>query len=359
MATTLVIRLSSLGDVAMLIPTLYSVAGKNPKERFLLVTKKPLEPLFFKKPDNLEIFPVYTKGRHKGLTGLWRLIKDLKATVDTPLKIADMHSVIRSFIITSCFRLKGAEVAVIDKGRKEKKALIRPKHKKLFPLKTSIERFREVLAHLGYDTTLDFPPFFPEKTKNEEIRIGIAPFAKHQGKIYPFRQMEEVIRILNSSPAVRIFLFGGKEDKAQLEGWSKKYERVELVAGLLPFPDELHLMSDLDLMVSMDSANMHLASLVNTPVVSIWGATHPYAGFYGYNQLPDNAVQIDMECRPCAIFGEKPCFRGDYACMKQIRAEMIVAKIIDVVKATGPSKQKLFLPQSKNIPLNTALSPRT
>jgi ADP-heptose:LPS heptosyltransferase len=334
MATTLVIRLSSLGDVAILIPTLYSVALKNPKEHFVLVTKKPLEPLFFKKPDNLEIFPVYTKERHKGLKGLWRLITDLKATIDTPLKIADVHSVIRSIIITTYFRWKGAEIAVIDKGRKEKKALIRQKNKKRVQLKTAIERFREVFERLGYDTAIDFPPFFSEKNEKrekEEIKIGIAPFAKHQGKIYPLPQMEEVIRILNGNPAVRIFLFGGKEEQAPLESWSKKYQRVELVAGLLSFPDELRLMNDLDLMVSMDSANMHLASLVNTPVVSIWGATHPYAGFYGYNQQPDNAVQINMECRPCAIFGEKACFRGDYACLKQIRAEMIVDKIKEVL----------------------------
>jgi ADP-heptose:LPS heptosyltransferase len=348
MATTLVIRLSSLGDVAMLIPTLYSIAIKNPQERFLLVTKKPLEPLFFKKPDNLEVFPVYTKGIHKGLKGIWRLVTDLKTAVDTPLKIADIHGVIRSFIITACFRLKAAEIAVIDKGRKEKKALIRQKHKKLVPIKTAIERYREVFERLGYNTIIDFPHFFPEKNEKEEIKIGIAPFAKHHGKIYPLRQMEEVIRILNSDPAVRIFLFGGKEEQAQLEVWSNKYRQVELATGLLPFPDELRLMNDLDLMVSMDSANMHLASLVNTPVVSIWGATHPYAGFYGYNQQPDDAVQIDMECRPCAIFGEKTCFRGDYACLKQIKPETIVGKIKDNLA----KKNILLYLQTNRVPLS-------
>jgi len=80
-------------------------------------------------------------------------------------------------------------------------------------------------------------------------------------------------------------------------------------------------------MLSMDSANMHLASFVGVPVISIWGATHPYAGFYGWNQSPDNAVQIEMECRPCSVFGNKKCFRGDYACLLNIKPQLVLNKI--------------------------------
>jgi ADP-heptose:LPS heptosyltransferase len=93
-------------------------------------------------------------------------------------------------------------------------------------------------------------------------------------------------------------------------------------------------MNQMDLMVSMDSANMHLASLVNTPVISIWGATHPYAGFYGFNQDESNAIQIDLPCRPCSIFGNKPCCRGDYACLRQITPEMIVKKVESILSKT-------------------------
>ena len=78
---------------------------------------------------------------------------------------------------------------------------------------------------------------------------------------------------------------------------------------------ELALMSHLDVMVSMDSGNMHLASLINTPVVTIWGATHPLAGFMGWNQSEENAVQVDLPCRPCSVYGNKPCSRKDYACL--------------------------------------------
>jgi len=90
----------------------------------------------------------------------------------------------------------------------------------------------------------------------------------------------------------------------------------------------------------MDSANMHLASLVNLPVVSIWGATHPLAGFMGYRQSEENAVQVEMDCRPCSIYGKKQCKFGDYRCMTTITPQMILQKIIKVVDERRPSSEE-------------------
>jgi ADP-heptose:LPS heptosyltransferase len=336
---------------------LYDVATRYPDDKFLLITKKPLYPLFINKPANVEVFPVYTKDKHKGIKGLLRGISDINAviadltrntqlTIDgrlrvkpamtgVKLKVADLHSVIRSGIITFYFWLKGAKVALINKGRRGKRMLVRKNHKVLKPLKTSLERYQKVFEDLGYDTLSDFISLFPEKEKKEETWIGVAPLAKHHGKIYPLDQMEKVISLLNQRPGTKIFLFGGEEERELLEAWTKKYNHLESVAGRLPFSDEFSLMNKLDVMLSMDSANMHLASLVNTPVVSVWGATHPYAGFYGYRQDLDNAVQIDLPCRPCSVFGDKPCYRGDYACLKEITPEMIVEKIEKAVMKRG------------------------
>jgi len=82
---------------------------------------------------------------------------------------------------------------------------------------------------------------------------------------------------------------------------------------------------------SMDSSNMHMASLVGTPVVSIWGATHPYAGFMGYGQSITNGVQTDLECRPCSVFGDKPCWRKDLACMNNIDIDEVLMKVSQVI----------------------------
>ena len=160
--------------------------------------------------------------------------------------------------------------------------------------------------------------------------LGIAPFAAHQGKIYPPRLMRQVIdQVLAKYPKCRIFLFGkGQQETETFGEWCREISAcVNVGEHLETMQQELILMSHLDAMVSMDSANMHLASLTGTPVVSVWGATHPYAGFLGWNQSEKNAVQIDLPCRPCSIYGNKPCQRGDLACMKNIPPEQIVNRI--------------------------------
>lgn len=163
--------------------------------------------------------------------------------------------------------------------------------------------------------------------------IGVAPFAAHDGKIYPLELMREVVRRLAEGGRCDIYLFGGgQKEREVLEEWEAEMPRVRSVAGRLGGLDkELELMSTLRLMLSMDSANMHLASLVGTPVISIWGATHPLAGFMGWRQSEANAIQVDLPCRPCSIFGNKPCLRGDYACLRQITPEQIVAKVNDAL----------------------------
>ena len=337
MAKVLIIRLSALGDVAMLVPVLFSAATHYPQDEFLLLTKSPLLSIFEHRPKNVNIIPVFTKGEHRGIAGLWRLIKQLSGMeID---HVIDVHDVLRSQQIRNFFRLKGKSVSVINKGRKEKKALTRRHNKQLRPLKTSIERYHEAFQQSGYSFPLDFQTIFtfgtrdfsliePVVGKKEGCWIGIAPFAKHQGKLYPLAKMEKVVKLLSAKPQTTIFLFGGKDEETLLEGWASQYPQVISVAGRYSFASELLLMSYLDTMLTMDSGNMHLASLVGTPVVSVWGATHPYAGFYGYRQSTENMVDVkNLACRPCSVFGDKACFRKDYACLEMITPQQIVEKI--------------------------------
>jgi ADP-heptose:LPS heptosyltransferase len=215
-------------------------------------------------------------------------------------------------------------------------------------LPTSFENYTEVFAKLGFPIeenlfTSIFPPeggdltllhdIFNDKKENK-LWIGIAPFAAHQGKIYPKEKMQEVISLLiKEYPDAQILLFGrGKDEDNTFPQWIKEMPQCVSVAQHIDnMQQELILMSHLNVMISMDSANMHLASLVNTPVVSIWGATHPMAGFLGWHQNKDNAVQLDMECRPCSIYGQKPCIYSDFRCMTGIKPEMIVEKIKNII----------------------------
>lgn len=342
MAHYLVIRLSAIGDVAMTVPVLYSAAFSNPSDQFTVLTQAFLIPLFRNAPENVQAIGINTKTTEKKLSGL---LKFGWALSHYPFDaVLDLHDVLRSKVLRSFFRVKGKQVYVVDKARKARMALTRRENKNLVSLRPVMERYVDVFKQAGLDYQEKFTSLFWNEEvdthffaslggKEQSDWIGVAPFAKHRGKIYDLKKMEEVIRQLSNRRNTYLFLLGGKgEEEKLLSGWAAKYDRVECVAGRFSLDQELILMSRLKLLICMDSANMHFASLVGTPVLSIWGATHPYAGFYGYRQPMENAIQLPLPCRPCSVFGEKPCYRGDWACMDKIRPEMILDKVNQILK---------------------------
>ena len=338
MAKILVIRFSAIGDVAMTVPVIHSLATQYPQHRITVLSGPNIAALFAHLPANVSFWGADLKETYKGFVGLNRLFNELKAEQFD--YIADFHDVLRTKYLRLRFLLQGKKVAHIDKGRKGKKALTRSKNKIKVQQLSSFQRYANVLNRIGLPVRTDFKTIYPSRkgdlsafssitgTKGTDKWVGIAPFATHPGKIYPEKQMEQVIQCLDAQPNIRIFLFGGgKKEVEILSAWANKYPSATCIAGKLKIDAELALMSHLDAMVSMDSGNMHLASLVNTPVVSIWGATHPLAGFMGWQQSEQNAVQIDMPCRPCSVYGNKPCAEKGYACLHQITPQMIVEKI--------------------------------
>lgn len=320
----LAIRFSAMGDVAMTIPVMKEVLDAHPELTIIFVTNKNWGPLCEGIP-RLVFVPADLKGEHKGVPGLYRLFSSLRSSYPEISAVADLHQVLRSRILRTFFRFRGIPVAVIDKGRKGKKLLTRKEGKVLKPLTSTIERYRQVFRDLGFGASVPGSGVLPRRP-NDLIQIGIAPFATYKEKTYPIEKMEEVIRQVTAREDVEVLLFGGgAQEVAQLNALAAGFSRVRVMA--LGLKAELSVISGLKLMVSMDSANMHLASLFGVPVVSVWGATHPYAGFMGYGQREENAVQIDLYCRPCSVFGNKPCYRGDHACMEQLSPKLIVEKI--------------------------------
>ena len=340
-------RLSALGDVAMTIPQIYSVCQAYPDTTFVVLTQRVASSLFMYAPINLQVYIADVKARHKGVAGLWLLYKELSALgIDA---VADLHDVLRTKILRRLFRMAGKTVSIIDKGRAEKKRLTRRRHKELRPLKPMAERYADVFAALSLPYTPRFTSLYPDgkgdaglfshitpPKETGKLWIGIAPFAKHEGKIYPVEEMERIVDLLSRHERLHLFLFGADNEAALLAKWQERYPHViSLASQRHGFKVELSLMSYLDVMLSMDSANMHLAALAGVPVVSVWGATHPYAGFLGYTASPAHIIQADMACRPCSVFGDKPCYRGDYACLRQITPDSIAQKVLDAAGYTS------------------------
>ena len=331
MKKLLVIRFSALGDIAMTVPIVHDLAMQYPELDITMLSREMARPLFERMPKNVHFFAADLKGRHKGLLGLCRLWRD--AHLSDFDYIADFHDVLRTWWLRTEGCLRRKKVAKIDKGRQGKKALTRQKNKVFVQQATSFVRYAKVLEQLGFPikqqfVKLDYSAFCETQKADNETWVGIAPFAKHPAKIYPLEKMDQVIKTLSERENTRVFLFGGgTKESQQIESLCGKYNNVQPAKSQQGLRGELALMGQLDVMLSMDSANMHLASLVGTRVISIWGGTHPYAGFLGWNQKAEDCIQLDLPCRPCSVYGNKACSRGDYACMNGITPEEIIGKL--------------------------------
>ena len=331
--TLIAVRFSAMGDVAISIPVVYAVCRRWPGVRIVMVTRRPMDSLFVNRPENLTVVTADLKGRDKGVAGMLRLMKRLNSEYG-PSALIDLHNVIRSRVMGLWARLHGIKTWRIDKGRGEKKALIKAGAKAFGrQLATTTERYARVFAMAGYDPGRVSSGIMErgERTDDGTARIGVAPFAAHKGKAYPPELMERVVADL-AGRGYRIWLFGAPGDEQKvLDRWAEKYgERVVSVASLRPgLGGELELMSYLDVMVAMDSGNMHMASLAGTPVVSVWGATHPYAGFAAATAREDLRVECGLACRPCSVFGNKPCrLKGEeYACLRRIKPKEITEAV--------------------------------
>lgn len=322
--TYLILRFSSLGNVAMSVPVIESVARLQPQDTFVVLAKKRLEPLFegmsnvhFYELD-AHIKPLTAFANVKRLYGIEQLI--------------DLQDNWATRIIRLVARMHKIHSHVIEYGRKDKRLLCMRGYKHSQPLPTEFDRYEMTFHKAGLKTDKAFSclpvntdacktlvGLYGEKNKPW---IGVAPFAKSRTNMLPYKRMKEVIS--NLSQHARVYLFGAGEIECEmLRQWASVLPDVVSVAGMLPLEQELELMRQLDVMLCMDSANQHLASLVGLRVVSLWCGTHPYMGFYAWKQNPDDCLQKPLSCRPCTIHGTKLCQYGNYLCQQFDKDEIL------------------------------------
>lgn len=321
MTKILAYRFSAFGDVAMTVTVFREFLEQHPDAEIMMVSRKNFQELFEGIP-RLNFHGINVDD-YKGFIGMRRLSKEL-LNIYQPDFIADLHDVIRAKILSGIFTRKGFKVFKINKGKEDKEHLTDVWNLDKKQLKLTTERYADVFRAMGFQLMLSHA--LPNLNIKKE-GIGFAPFAQHKGKMLPLEKSFELARILAKNQKI-YFFGGGKEETAILDDWQNKIPNTESLAGKLSLKQELEKISTLETMISMDSANMHLASLVGTRCVSVWGSTHPFAGFLGYGQSENDAVQVkDLTCRPCSVFGDKECYRGDWACLEELSVEKIIEKI--------------------------------
>ena len=331
----LVIRLSAMGDVAMCVPVLRAFTLQHPKVKLTVLTRPFFKP-FFQDLENVTVFAADLKGKHKGIIGLFKLSRELKHLGIN--QVADLHNVLRTKILK--FFFFGKTFKQIDKGRNDKKALVSGK---LFQqLKTTHERYADVFRNLGYTLALSNPTF-PKQLKLKDSTqtllgkdnkhwIGIAPFAQYQSKMYPLDLLERVIQELSKTHKVILF-GGGPEEIKTLNSFQNKYDNVINLAGKLTLTEELQVISNLDVMLSMDSGNAHIAAMLGKKVITIWNVTHPFAGFSPFNQPQSHNILANREqfpLIPTSIYGNK--YPEHYKeASRTIAPETVIKKIESVL----------------------------
>lgn len=333
----LVIRTSAMGDVALATPVLRAVRNKYPELEIVFLTSPVFKPFFYS-IDGLTLFLIDLKQRHGGFAGLLRLFRDLSAGGRFEIVI-DLHDVLRSQVLRSLFRLKGVPCYVIDKGRREKHEVITGKRKTR--IRHTVERYCDTFAKAGLPVELTEGPWIiPSPValskidtftgSGDDLNIGVAPYAMHKLKVWPEGYMLRLLKMISEKHKAKFFLFGGQEEAEKLEKFQENMPDSYNTAGRLSLDEELALMSRLDLMIAMDSSNMHMAALTGIKVISIWGGTDPLSGFGAWRQPEEYIISIAVDqltCRPCTIYGKGECRRGDHACMNWLTPEIVFDRI--------------------------------
>jgi ADP-heptose:LPS heptosyltransferase len=343
----LVVRFSALGDVALLVPVIKSFVHTYRDVEVTVVTRPKFAPFFYD-IERVVSFPADVDYTYTGIFGMRELFRTLIRKGDYEVVI-DFHDHIRTIILRTLFKVFGTPVVVFDKGRVEKNLFARRTNKVDAPLMHTVTRYQRAFEKAGYPFRLQEPPYF---TLNESLRaaaadflgaknlvknekwIGIAPFALHATKVYPLENYKAIIEDVKSKIPVKFFLFGGGPREVKFfESLQAQFpDHCVVAAGQLKIRQEIALMQHLDLMLCVDSGNMHLASLSGIPVLSIWGGTHPDIGFHPFKRGPESIMQIsrdELPCRPCSVYGRETCYVGGFPCLTRITPEAVSQRILE------------------------------
>ncbi len=329
--TYVILRLSSLGNVAMLVPIVTQLSQTYPNDEFIVISLKPLDALFYGLK-NVRFVEADTEVERRH--GLFRLAKQIMSY--HPTKVFDVQNDFRTRIVRYFLHWHKIPTNTIHTGRRERHALARTGYEQSTPLKPEVERYADTFRDGGLvpagavnvmpvnkQAAAKVKELFGEKKSRW---IGIAPFAKHLSNVLPFKTMKDVIAVYAQQPDTRIFLFGaGHVETEMLRQWASLWDNAESVTNQLPLDGELELMRQIDGLLCMDSANQHLAALVSCPTLSIWCGTHTYMGFAAWGKANTQVMSLPVTCRPCSIHGTERCKYRNFAC-KAFTAEQIVER---------------------------------
>ncbi len=339
---TLILRLSSIGDIILSSPLLRvfrKAVGNNARLDFV-VRKEYAELVQFS--HHLSIIHEYdVDSGYAGLQALGRQLRSEQYDL-----VIDIHDSIRTKYLRSVCRAK--KVVVLDKRKFERWLMVNLKRNAYADSLTVAERYIETVEEFDIkndDKGLEI--FIPDSTLFEisgkmaklklnqfEKVIGICPGSKHFTKRWQKEKFAEVAVRAAQEYHAKVLLFGGKEERSDCDFVadvvSKRIspQSVSNFAGEFSLLETAAAMEFCDVVVTNDSGLMHLAAAKQRKIVAVFGSTVKEFGFAPYGT---EAIVIEntlLECRPCTHIGRKVCPKGHFKCMTDIAPDTVYQALV-------------------------------
>jgi heptosyltransferase-2 len=330
-----------IGDIILSASMINTIKQADSKNKIIFVTT-PAGETILRNDKRLERIVVYDKRvQDKGLTGLLKKAKEIKNIINGESSVfISPHRFIRASLMGS---LSGSEIRMGFKG-----SAFAFLYNRKVPYRFGIheiERNFELLCAAFGAAFTELKPERPELFFSEDDSarvkskiykmfnlqdkiISIAPGSVWPTKRWPAEYFMELIHSLDALK-IKVILIGGKDDRGLCD--SLEYGNTLNLAGELSLPESAAAIGMSRVLISNDSAPLHLASAVNTPTVAIFGATTPHLGF---GPLADRSVVIEnneLKCRPCGRHGSKRCVKEHFACMKSIAAGRVRDAVVKII----------------------------
>jgi heptosyltransferase-2 len=348
----LVLQTSFLGDTVLTLPLISEIKRRFPTSHLTLMCG-PLAAELLQDHPNIDAIVVDDKkGADKGLGGLWRKGKLLRRQGYT--MALSPHKSLRSALLLYFGRIpyrvgfwqsKGwflfnARVTRKTGGHDVERTLsilqsfgIAPEDCQRALNLPCTDESRDSVARL-----LDSLSITPDR-----LLIGISPGSVWPTKRWSISGFAGLIRLLKEQYPCEVLLFGGPEDVAVAAAIQELCGHAAIdLAGKVDLRRLPAALSACRILVTNDSAPMHIAVACNVPTVAIFCATTPALGFYPYTA---NAIVVekDLHCRPCGSHGGRRCPLGTENCIRLISPEQVFSAVQELL-----SRQADILPSGRN-----------
>lgn len=326
----LIIRFSSLGDLVLISPVTRALRQRYATAEIVITVKQAYEPLARLLPgvDTVISFNP-ADGFRALLTQVRRHDFDL---------VIDLHANPRSRLLS---RLSGVSRVIRYRKRRMARMGMVYAPSRDTPTRHTVDLYLDTLASLDITNSERLPSLEVHPAARTAIAerlhalgvsegqriLGLAPGASSPAKQWPATHFARLADECHKTTGVVVLLVGGLRDT----------ETTGAVAAAMTAPC-IDWAGSIDLsllppvvarchaLVSNDSGPMHVATAVATPVVGLFGPTHPRLGFAPLG-AQDVALSLDMACSPCSLHGEKPCWKGTHACLADLPVHRVACAI--------------------------------